>query len=324
MEKIKIKYFALMLTVLTILIFAGCAKKDYGTEFTTEPITDSGYVLEKVDIQIPGLTQEYNILVVADLHIICENDEISQEDLPTVKGRINAFSPDGGKTTAAKLWNKMPEMLDNCNADMIFFVGDMVDFSSEGNVNLLRDGLNSLKTPYYYVKADHDVLPYYLVDKDDDAALARQSDIGVNSNIWYEDLGEVIILCYNRSDRAVSEEGLNIVKEAIALNKPIVLVTHVPYSSIVDASLDDMNRELLGGKNLTWAGAGSQTEYVAFDGAGAELIAIIQGANSPITEIVAGHLHFSWDGQVTETTHQHIFDAAFKKNIGYITISGTN
>lgn len=318
------KGISLLAAVFTLLLLAGCGKKDYGTDFTTEPITDNGYIIEKLDVQVPGITGEYKILLVADLHIICKNNEINDEDLATVEGRIKAFSPDGGRTTALNMWKDMPEMLDDCNADIILFAGDMIDFCSEENVSALKEGLSSLETPYCYIRSDHDNCPYYLKNPNDETCYSSQNDICVNFDVWYVDLGEVIILCYNRSDKAMTEQGLEVAQEAIALGKPMILLTHVPFDSIVDSSLDEMNREAFNGRNITW-GPGYTTDYSAMDTpSGDEFLKIIYSSECPITEVVAGHLHFSWDGQVTENLHQHIFDAAFNRRIGYIEITGTN
>ena len=52
-----------------------------------------------------------------------------------------------------------------------------------------------------------------------------------------------------------------------------------------------------------------------------EFMDMIYAADSPVKEILCGHLHFSWDGAVTETTRQHVFSPAFEKKIGVVTVS---
>lgn len=319
-----IKYVFIISAILMSLIFVGCGEKDYGTEFTTEPLTDAGYQMENVVVEVPGLTGEYNILLVADMHIICNNDEVAESKVDDVKGRIKQFSPDGGKTTALKLWKDMPGLLDKCNADIILFAGDMVDFCSEANVDALKEGLDKLETPYCYVKSDHDVLPFYMANTDDDICAERQSDIGVNSKAWYVDLGEIVILCYNRSDKSMSEDGLEVVKEAVALDKPIILLSHVPFNSDLDTSLAEKSCEVFGGKNLTWGVVFDSTGYTTADPAGLEFLSIVYAEDSPVKEILAGHLHFMWDGPVTDSVNQHVFTPTFTKRVGYITVKGTN
>ena len=48
---------------------------------------------------------------------------------------------------------------------------------------------------------------------------------------------------------------------------------------------------------------------------------MIYAKDSPVKEIVSGHLHFTWDGDITESTRQHVFSPAFQK-IGVITVKG--
>jgi len=40
--------------------------------------------------------------------------------------------------------------------------------------------------------------------------------------------------------------------------------------------------------------------------------------DSPVKEVLCGHLHFEWDGNITENTHQHVFGAAFDARYGVI------
>ena len=323
------KYSALTAIILAVCMFmlGACGEKDYGEDFTTEPLTDSGYAIESITIEVPGLTQDYDLLLVADLHLLYNNDEVCSEDKDVVAAREKGFSPDGGKTTAASLWETMPDLLNKCNADYVLFAGDMVDFNSVANIDALKKGLDRLNTPYCYVRSDHDVVPFYMdVDAGecDGAAIRRQNDIGVNSNAWYVDLGEIVVLCYNRSDKVISDVGIDVVREAIAIGKPIVMLSHVPFNSIVDTSLDESCKQIYGGRNLTWAkydkGA---TEYTCLDAVGCDFLDLVYDADNGIKEIVCGHLHYSWDGEIAAGVRQHVFSPAFVKIIGHISIRRT-
>ncbi len=53
-----------------------------------------------------------------------------------------------------------------------------------------------------------------------------------------------------------------------------------------------------------------------------ELLDLIYAKDSPVKEIVCGHLHFSWDGSLTENTHQHV-SPAIGKTVGIITVKGS-
>lgn len=49
---------------------------------------------------------------------------------------------------------------------------------------------------------------------------------------------------------------------------------------------------------------------------------IVYGGDSPVAEVLAGHLHFTWDGIINENVHEHVFSQAFSGNIGLITVDG--
>ena len=49
---------------------------------------------------------------------------------------------------------------------------------------------------------------------------------------------------------------------------------------------------------------------------------IVYGENTPVAEVLAGHLHLTWDGMITQRVHQHIFPPAFSGYIGLITVDG--
>ena len=47
---------------------------------------------------------------------------------------------------------------------------------------------------------------------------------------------------------------------------------------------------------------------------------LIYAEDSPVKEVLAGHLHFTWDGQLTENTKEHVFAPAYPGNIGVVRV----
>lgn len=81
-------------------------------------------------------------------------------------------------------------------------------------------------------------------------------------------------------------------------------------SNIVRAAWQD--------RNLTW---GNDTSYVP-DDITSQWMNVVYGESSPIVEVLAGHLHLTWDGMIKEKTHQHVFSQAFSGYVGLITVNG--
>lgn len=315
-----VKCAAIFFAVASII---GCGKKDYGNEFTTAPLSDGGYEIEEVVLECPEISGEYNLLVVADLHLISINDEVLPQSIDEVKARISNFRKEGKGLSSAKRWKKLPTYINNCNSDMVLFAGDMVDFASKENIDLLKTGIDEIiNAPILYARADHDISPFYMTSMSQTAyneCLDRQMEVSHYADAFYEDLGEVVILVINNSTGQVTDSGLLVVKEAIEIGKPIVLLTHVPIDSMIDDSLREMSGAMFAGRNLTW---GLETEYYRPEDTTKEFLNLVYAEDSLIKEIVCGHLHFEWDGYITENTHEHVYSPAFDGKIGLLRIRG--
>lgn len=286
--------------------------------FTSGPLTDHGMNLEEISVIIPGLTEEYHFLFLADLHIIVENEDVAMEELETVRGRLGWSSVAEG-VTAAEYWDSLPEILDSCHADAVLLGGDILDYCSKTNIACLQQGLERLKTPYMYVRADHDSNPYYCEGVTAEDCAAMHEAIDGNQEVWCMELPELCIAGLSNNTSPISEAGLERMKEIFAMGKPILLLAHVPFDSKLDSSLQAASKEVWQDRALIW---GEDCNYNP-DETTQELLDLIYAEDSPVKEIVCGHLHFSWDGSLTKNTHQHVFSPAIGKTVGIITVKGS-
>ena len=259
--------------------------------FSTDPLSKAGLEMESSEVIVPGLEEEYHFLYLADLHIITENDEISPSELNMVQSR-KRWSSVSEDITAAEYWSGLPGILDSCNADAVLLGGDMIDFCSTSNAECLKEGLEQLRTPYLYVRADHDSMPYYCEQ------LTTET-------------------CNNTGQ--ISRAGLEQIRKIFINGKPVILLAHVPYDSTLDTSLQEASKAVWQGRALIW---GEEAYYHPDDNT-MELMELIYAADSPVREIVCGHLHFSWEGYVTEKIYERVFSPAFEKKIGVITVKGS-
>ena len=51
------------------------------------------------------------------------------------------------------------------------------------------------------------------------------------------------------------------------------------------------------------------------------LLDLIRADDSPVAAVLAGHLHESWDGLITQKCTEHVFGPAFEGSMGLITVS---
>lgn len=291
--------------------------EDQKLEFSIASLSAAGIDTEPVEVIIPGLKEEYHFLCLADLHIIMEDDEISPAELETVQSR-KRWSSVSSDITAADYWSSLPEILDSCNADAVLLGGDMLDFCSASNVNCLKEGLERLRTPYLYVRADHDSMPYYCEKLTTEKCNDLHADIDGNEEILCMEFPEICIVGINNNTSQISPAGLEQIRNIFISEKPVILLAHVPYDSTLDTSLQEASKAVWQDRALVW-GKGC---YYQPDADTGEFMELIIGADSPVKEILCGHLHFGWADYVAENVHESVFSPAFEKKIGVITVKG--
>lgn len=274
--------------------------------------------VDTVVIDLPGVTESYDLLFVNDLHILSVDDSVIPEQQPVAANRYeNMFrGPDG--RYSPETWTLFYNHLDHWQADAIIFGGDMLDFISAANQNLLQEGLNYIQTPYMYLRADHDLGTWYSggsISSDD--AYGMQAEIAEYTDMFVMDMGEFYILGWNNSTSQLSESGLVTATDIWDDGKPIILATHVPIASVIDSSLAEAAATVdPHGRVKLW---GDGYLYQPNDITGAFLNMIYE-EGSPVKAILSGHLHFKFTTSVTAQTVEYVFAPSFAGNIAHIKI----
>lgn len=304
----------LALAIPFALLLTGCEKK--------LPV-----YTEEVHITIPGMEDEVKLAFLSDLHIITLSDEIDESQKETVAARVGWSSYEG--VSAKDQWPGWVDTLNLLEADYILFGGDMVDVPTLSNIEALKAEISRLNKPYMYIRADHDqsYSPYLIKDLNDEKTLSYQEAVCEVKDVYIKEFDDFIIVGWNLSTSLITPEGLNKIKTAAATGKPLILLTHVPIQPLSDESLSERSKEVYQDRALIWGRNPNLTFYFPTEDtpnglATGELLDMIYAEDSPFVEVLCGHLHFSWDGQLTEKVHQHVFSAAFDRYMGLITISG--
>ena len=279
--------------------------------------------VEEVHVTIPGMEGEVKLAYLSDLHIVALSDEIAEDQKATVQGRMDYFSHDGvASKDQLEGWIRI---LNDSSADYVLFGGDMVDFSSKETTGILKKGLEGLNKPYMYIRADHDTTPSYIDRITLNMGTEYQETIGEMSDVYVEEFPDFCVVGWNNSTSPLSVSGMEMIRAAKDLGKPMILLTHVPIAPRDDNSLCEKSEEAFDGRDLIW---GDYAKYSYFPNdspegeATAELLNMLYSEDSPFVEVLCGHLHFSWDGYISEHVHQHVFSAAFNRYMGEITVSG--
>ena len=129
---------------------------------------------------------------------------------------------------------------------------------------------------------------------------------------------DICVLGIDNSTSQLPAEALEKIKEVFAIGKPIILVTHVPIDSKLDSSLAEQSKVVWQDRALLW-GDGCTYEP---DENTREFLDMVYATDSPVKLVLSGHLHFSWDGYITENTREHVFNPAYSNSIGIVKIHG--
>ena len=269
-------------------------------------------VAECIEVDLEGVETPVKILWISDLHIAAITSDMSNETRQEVKARI-----DFSQNSADKWKKNWPDFINKSGADLVVFGGDIIDFSSVENVCILRNGLARLEIPYIYLRCDHDVMPSHISKVQADEAAEIRDNMCDNSDVIVYEFDDFIVAGWNNSSFDFPDAGLLTMRSVCSKGKPVLLMTHVPIEPQQDTSLSEASREIFQGRSLLW---GYNDEYYWPEYNTRQLLDIIYADDSPIKEVFCGHLHFSWDGYLTDSVKQHVFAPALEESYGIITV----
>lgn len=296
-----------------------------GVEETVYPVPEYHFKTDEIVVEIEGLEKEYTIAFVNDLHLITDHEsgDVIEDHMATVRERYETLSVTDEGIHSEELWPEVIKYLNYNDFDAVIFAGDMLDYCSNSNIIALKSGLDELKYPddkIMYIRSDHDYGGWYggsgFTDSDGFALQRLVLDADATEKIIEFD--EFMIVGINQSYRNISEHAHEVIDTNLDQGKPVLIATHVPFYSEVDDSLESLSMEV---RNKIYYWSKDGVNYVP-DEETQELIDRIYAEDSNVVQIVAAHMHASWDGYVTDRLKEHIFAPTFQGNIGIIHVTG--
>ena len=279
----------------------------------SDRMSDITWDIKKV--HIPGLTKQYELIIVNDQHIIVPDDDYILEKNDEINQRVMLFSDSNGKTSS-ETWAEIVDTINAEKPDGVILNGDMVDFFSEANLNCLMDGVKQIEAPVMYNRADHDLGIWYSDTYTDEDVQQREKKAWEMEDVMVQDFDEFLVVGINNNTSQLTEVGLQKVKEIWSEGKPIILTLHVPLKSTVDNGLSDASKEVWQDRALLW---GTDCFYSP-DDVTQQFLDMVFAEDSPVVAVVGAHLHFAYEDQLTEWIPQFVFDASYKGTIGVLTI----
>lgn len=277
-----------------------------------------GLHVDRIELDLPDVQNSYELLFINDMHVLKLDESVVAESVDEIRVRQDVMFRTRTGMASAEAWPKLSSILDDFSADGIILGGDMMDFVSPANVQILSEGLSQITTPYIYLRADHDLGIWHsggAISMGDSMAL--HTSVSSYQDMFVMEYPEFYVLGWNNSTSQLTNDGLDAALGIWNSGKPIILATHVPINSIVDNSLaeaasnvDSENRKKLWGDECLYRPDDTTSAFLG----------MIYDTNSPVKAVLSGHLHFRHVVQLTEQTVEYVFAPAFEGNVAKIVI----
>lgn len=301
---------------------------------------DSVIIWDEKRVIIPEVERDYEIWFFADSHIIIQDETDSEEVQAYAAERMPVFTNEKG-VDPSQILSDFIEMANEQKPDMVLFGGDILDFPSEANVSFLKEELAKLTVPYVYVMGNHDwtfpweymtpegaekYRPLYeevmygnfeleetvgaeeaeRMSADEGKTALDVVNISGDSYSSVVELDDMVILSVDDSSNQVAVEAAGSIEDAYGLDKPVILMQHVPFST----------EKLIAEAKNYWANPvtlGMQVHGgIPVNAVSDALYKNVLDDESNIRVVLAGHVHFSYEEKIAAQTVEIITDAAFK------------
>ncbi len=308
-------YAACMCAALTVLSF-GCAPK------TAEEIAEKENIVVREEIvEIPGLTEEFEFIFMADNHIsLCDERDASVQE--KAQARYESFrSKDGaGADESFRM------LLDYVKAEkprLLILGGDVVDSAMWESIEFVKKELTAAEIPWIYEMGNHD-FEYgeeYFTETAYSEYLPRLADVSETAQGYQiKEYEEFVVFAVDDSCNQIAEAALNAFKGVIEKGKPIILITHVPIEPVGDIKVEE--NTLWEESNVVWGAAENGNSRVLLgenscipNETTAEFLSLVTDEESPVELVLAGHIHFYHRDYLSQDLVQVVTGAGFEKEL---------
>ena len=274
-------------------------------------------------LKIKGLSRPYKFMHVTDVHIATAYPDESEEMQAEAELRGGQYFPPFGGFSAGSRFPYFFKEAASIGCDGVLLTGDICDFPSRSNRDILRNGLTNSSVPAVYCLGNHD---WTFLHDYHCAAHARQylpeylpivnysSPAAVNGSVFWKlaDFGEFLIFAFDNGCDRISPSTLEAFRRVLSTTvKPLIVMCHVPfYSPTLQAPTEKYwGRDILLGGTLIRADEPTR-----------EFIDLLKAPSSPVCAVVAGHIHFNHEDMLSDKLVQFTTRDGYKGDYGIIEI----
>jgi len=279
---------------------------DAGEEMQEQPSTEEVCQIsfDESKIHIPQLNQDYEIWFLADSHIIVEDGSEDEQTKALIAERKPGFEQESGCSSDV-IFSKFIDMANEQKPDLVLFGGDIIDFPSEANVDFLKRELGRLEIPYCMTFGNHDwTFPWeYMTEQGSATFRPMLEEVMADACL---ELPDLVVVALDDSSNQLAGESLEALEAAYALNKPVIVLQHVPLSTeeLIARAKEDWGNPVTLGMQVHGGIAPNDVSKKLWD--------MTHEDDSLIKAVLAGHVHFGYEEALSESTVELITDAAFK------------
>lgn len=305
--------------VLAALLLTGCGATTENTDPTEEvvetfsaeetvaeevKIPDNLVSFDETKIHIPQLTQDYEIWFLADSHIIVEDGSEDEQTAAYAAERKPGFANESGFASDV-IFSQFIDKANEEKPDLVLFGGDIIDFPSKANVDFLTSELQRLEVPYRMTYGNHDwTFPWEYMTETASATYRPMMEDAMGDAVL--ELEDLVVVSVDNSSNQVAAESMEIVNRAYGLDKPVILLLHVPLSTeeLIAKAKEDWTNPVTIGMQVHGG--------IAPNEASTELWHMTHDDESMVKAVLAGHVHFAHEEALSDATVEIVTDAAFK------------
>lgn len=251
-----------------------------------------------------NLKKEYKIVHFSDVHVIFANPNddketyekaLKQEDAwyrvrKDFANHFNEICNEEHMIPSIKCLDNLIDYSMSLNIDALVMSGDILDYYSKSNLDYLTNALKRVNVPFILTCGNHEKAEIF------DEITNNQSDFSVYK------FEEFKLIGLDDSTKKINEKQLNLLKEELKDNVPIILCMHIPVMT--------KHNE----KEMSKFDSYFVINYKECDETTSEFLKLIE--NEPlITNILCGHTHGKGESNFANNKKQFCASSGL---IGYL------
>ncbi|MBR6769747.1 MAG: metallophosphoesterase [Lachnospiraceae bacterium] len=249
--------------------------------------------IDAYTIQIPGITQDYQLLFLTDTHITLPcpaSEEGSSAQIESyTQERLTQFMAESGRDSS-EIFTAWIDYAQIEQLNGILFGGDIIDSPSPSNLKFLNQHLESLQLPYCYTLGNHDwTYPWaYMTEEANTQYLPQLSPyMEDNPVIHSQDFGEFVVVAIDNSSNQIHPAALEEYKNILSQGKPVIVLLHVPLytESVLEKAMAVWSGGVILGGGIHGGIYPNETST--------EFLYLTTAKDSPVAAVLAGHIHLS-------------------------------